>query len=99
MIADGFRADLNGLVDQQVTNLTYLAIGYAHNLGITKIPRELLKQIGLDHAPDDVRNGKIQQNLQAHSSDEMRAFLGCYYLMSMYVQRQKRCNDTHLTRN
>ncbi|TQV93923.1 hypothetical protein V2A60_003920 [Cordyceps javanica] len=51
-------ADLQSLYDQQITNLTYLATGYAHNLGITKIPRELLKQIGMDNAPDDVRAAK-----------------------------------------
>lgn len=79
------RADLQSLYDQQVTNLTYLATGYAHNLGITKIPRELLRQIGMDNAPDDVRATKDINVPKAPSSDEMRAFLGVYYLLSMYV--------------
>ncbi|KAM3557389.1 hypothetical protein MY1884_004543 [Beauveria asiatica] len=69
-------ADLQSLYDQQITNLTYLATGYAHNLGITKIPRELLKQIGMDNAPDDVRAAKDINVPKAPSSDEMRAFLG-----------------------
>lgn len=83
--AHNYRADLQSLYDQQVTNLTYLATGYAHNLGITKIPRELLKQIGMDNAPDDVRATKDINVPKAPSSDEMRAFLGVYYLLSMYV--------------
>ncbi|KAM0668425.1 hypothetical protein ACQRIU_001987 [Beauveria bassiana] len=76
-------ADLQSLYDQQITNLTYLATGYAHNLGITKIPRELLKQIGMDNAPDDVRAAKDINVPKAPSSDEMRAFLGVYYLLSI----------------
>ncbi|KAJ6789416.1 hypothetical protein PWT90_03646 [Aphanocladium album] len=76
-------ADLQSLYDQQITNLTYLATGYAHNLGITKIPRELLKQIGMDNAPDDVRATKDINVPKAPSSDEMRAFLGVYYLLSI----------------
>lgn len=81
------RADLQSLYDQQITNLTYLATGYAHNLGITKIPRELLKQIGMDNAPDDVRATKDINVPKAPSPDEMRAFLGVYYLLSVYVTR------------
>ncbi|OAQ97106.1 hypothetical protein LLEC1_04369, partial [Akanthomyces lecanii] len=80
-------ADLQSLYDQQITNLTYLATGYAHNLGITKIPRELLKQIGMYNAPDDVRATKDINVPKAPSSDEMRAFLGVYYLLSMCFGR------------
>ena len=79
------RADLRSLYDEQVPNLTYLALGYAHNLGITRMPAALLRMIGMDEAPEDVRQSKdhamLRQNM--HSTEEQRAYLGCYCLLSV----------------
>ncbi|KAJ6443369.1 fungal transcriptional regulatory protein [Purpureocillium lavendulum] len=78
-------ADLRSLYDEQITTLTYLALGYAHNLGITRMPPALLRMIGMDEAPEDVRQSKhdamMQQNM--HSTEEQRAYLGCYCLLSV----------------
>ncbi|KAK2593694.1 hypothetical protein QQS21_008602 [Conoideocrella luteorostrata] len=77
-------ADLRTLFDEQITNLTYLALGYAHNLGITKIPKTLLQQIGMDDAPEDVRQTKKDMfTAKMHSVEEQRTFLGCYCLLSV----------------
>lgn len=78
------RADLRTLFDEQITNLTYLALGYAHNLGITKIPPSLLQQIGMDDAPEDLRQTKRDLiPAKMHSIEEQRTFLGCYCLLSV----------------
>ncbi|KID85895.1 hypothetical protein MGU_07004 [Metarhizium guizhouense ARSEF 977] len=77
-------ADLRTLFDEQITNLTYLALGYAHNLGITKIPPSLLQQIGMDDAPEDLRQTKRDLiPTKMHSIEEQRTFLGCYCLLSV----------------
>ncbi|KAK9438673.1 hypothetical protein VB005_06820 [Metarhizium brunneum] len=77
-------ADLRTLFDEQITNLTYLALGYAHNLGITKIPPSLLQQIGMDDAPEDLRQTKRDLiPAKMHSIEEQRTFLGCYCLLSV----------------
>lgn len=78
------RAELGNLYDEQITNLCYLALGYAHNLGITKIPLELLQQMGMDNAPEDVLQTKKESFVaKLHSMDEKRAFLGCFCLISV----------------
>lgn len=59
-----------------------MAVGYAHNLDITKIPRALLRKIGLDDGPEDFKSYKNAET-KTHSADEQRAFLGCYCLASM----------------
>ena len=80
------RGDLEILYDTQITNLTHMAIGYAHNLGITKIPPAILQQIGMDDLPEDVRHHKKQVIAEhMHSLEEQRAFLACYCLISLYV--------------
>jgi hypothetical protein len=67
-----------------MTNLTYLAMGYAHNLSITKLPLGMLHQMGKADAPDDARNAKVAEIMtKAHSLEEQRAYLGCYYVMSL----------------
>lgn len=61
-----------------------MAVGYAHNLDITKIPRALLRKIGLDDVPEDFKSYKNAAVMtKTHSADEQRAFLGCYCLASM----------------
>lgn len=78
------RGDLEILYDTQITNLTHMAIGYAHNLGITKIPPAILQQIGMDDLPEDVRHHKKQVIAEhMHSVEEQRAFLACYCLISL----------------
>lgn len=78
------RADLGGLYDQQITNLTFMAVGYAHNLGITKIPRAMLRKMGIDDIPEDLKSSKTAEMMsKVHSPDEQRTFLGCYCLASV----------------
>ncbi|UNI15690.1 hypothetical protein JDV02_002201 [Purpureocillium takamizusanense] len=78
-------ADLRHLQDEQVTSLTYLALGYAHNLGITRMPPVLLRMIGMDEGPEDVMRSKNQAMMpqSTHSTEEQRAYLGCYCLLSV----------------
>lgn len=65
--------------------MTYLALGFAHNLNVTKIPLGLLQQLGMDNAPEDVRMSKRALWKDAHSAEEQRSFLGCFCLLSAYV--------------
>lgn len=81
-----FRADFGNLKDKKITTLSYLLLGYAHNLGITQIPIPLLRQMGGD-VPEDMRSlktGRFDMS-SLHSAEEQRAFLGCYNLLSGYV--------------
>lgn len=77
-----FRADFKSLYDEQITTMTYLALGFAHNLGVTRIPHAVLKQIGLGDGPEDVRASKESLKQKMHSAEEQRAFLGCYSLLA-----------------
>ncbi|KAH7326350.1 hypothetical protein B0I35DRAFT_132422 [Stachybotrys elegans] len=78
--------------ESAITHLTYLALGYAHNLGLTRIPLSILQQMGLDNIPDDLRHSNLAAIIsRTHSSEDQRALLGCYYLVSM--------NSAHFGRN
>ncbi|KAK7423107.1 hypothetical protein QQX98_001183 [Neonectria punicea] len=69
------------LSDEQVTNLTHLAMGYAHNLGITKT---LLRKVDSNGAtkerPKTANTPTAERN---HSPEELRAFLGCFCILSV----------------
>ena len=68
-----------------MTNLTYLAMGYCHNLALTRIPMALLQQMGMAiDDPADAREAKLASILtKAHSLEEQRTYLGCFYIMAM----------------
>ncbi|KAF7552633.1 hypothetical protein G7046_g7349 [Stylonectria norvegica] len=77
--------------DEQVTNLAYLALGYANNLGITKIPAALIQQAQVGEAPEDAGQAATSHATgKTHSPDEQRALLGLFCILSI--------NSTKFTR-
>lgn len=68
-----------------MTNLTYLAMGYCHNLGLSQIPMALLRQSDKAYeGPAVAREAKMASILiQVHSLEEQRAYLGCFYVMTV----------------
>lgn len=80
------RANLNNLCDERVTTLTYMALGLAHTLGITKIPLPTLQRMGRDKkSAEDIRKGGKgdTRRTKPHSLEEQRAYLGLYSILSM----------------
>ncbi|KAI1416121.1 hypothetical protein F5Y13DRAFT_177722 [Hypoxylon sp. FL1857] len=74
--------------DQRITSLTYLAMGYAHNLAITRPPPTMQQKLILAIHPKDVKEALIGHSFntvleESHTPEEQRAFLGCQYLLSM----------------
>lgn len=83
------RADLQSLCDQKITSLTYLALGCAHTLGITKAPPSVMRQLGRAKPSSDLLEdvqAEKKPKLVArdeHSLEEQRAFLGVYFILTM----------------
>ncbi|OTB01456.1 hypothetical protein M426DRAFT_323472 [Hypoxylon sp. CI-4A] len=74
--------------DQKITYLTYLAMGYAHNLAITRPPPTTQQKMMVAVHPKDAKEAIMGHNLtsvleESHTPEEQRAFLGCQYLLSM----------------
>ncbi|KAH9885196.1 hypothetical protein F4778DRAFT_787371 [Xylariomycetidae sp. FL2044] len=74
-------------MDRQITHLTYLAVGYAHNLRITHQPLTMRK-IKAAANPGETREAMIGWGMNTVIEDqpslaEQRAYLGCYYLLSI----------------
>ncbi|XDG04603.1 hypothetical protein ABKA04_004218 [Annulohypoxylon sp. FPYF3050] len=74
--------------DQRITYLTYLAMGYAHNLGITKPPPTKQQKMMVTVNPKDAKEAIMGNHLntlleESHTPEEQRAFLGCQYLLSL----------------
>ncbi|KAI0842461.1 hypothetical protein F5Y06DRAFT_284609 [Hypoxylon sp. FL0890] len=74
--------------DQRITSLTYLAMGYAHNLAITRPPPTMQQKLLLAINPKDVKEAMLGHSFntvleESHTPEEQRAFLGCQYLLSM----------------
>ncbi|KAM5376864.1 hypothetical protein ACJZ2D_005351 [Fusarium nematophilum] len=79
--------------DGQVTSLEYLALGYAHRLGITQIPPSLLEQIASTNQPETSGfAAKTRVPQTTHSLDEQRALLGLYCILSVTSTKQSRRN-------
>jgi hypothetical protein len=69
-----------------------LATGYAHNIGLTRIPPLIFgkeKFIGEPNDAIEAMYAKDPTVLKAmerlHTPEEQRALLGCYYLASVWV--------------
>ncbi|KAI1372905.1 hypothetical protein F4677DRAFT_431152 [Hypoxylon crocopeplum] len=74
--------------DQKGTYLTYLAMGYAHNLAITRPPPTMSQKMMVAIHPKDIKEALVGHQLttvleESHSAEEQRAFLGCQYLLSI----------------
>ncbi|KAI1136177.1 hypothetical protein F5Y05DRAFT_405463 [Hypoxylon sp. FL0543] len=74
--------------DQRITSLTYLAMGYAHNLAITRPPPTMQQKLILAIRPKDVKEALLGHSFntvleESHTPEEQRAFLGCQYLLSL----------------
>ncbi|KAI1099232.1 hypothetical protein F4804DRAFT_322439 [Jackrogersella minutella] len=74
--------------DQKITYLTYLAMGYAHNLAITRPPPTTQQKMMVAISPGDAKEAIMGNHLtsileESHTPEEQRAFLGCQYLLSM----------------
>ncbi|KAF5650991.1 hypothetical protein F52700_226 [Fusarium sp. NRRL 52700] len=68
--------------NSQATNLAYLALGYAHNLGITQdMP-----------SAQTISSGIFNKEQIASLLEEIRALLGLYCLLSIVSMRQSRRN-------
>ncbi|KAI1875337.1 hypothetical protein JX265_004395 [Neoarthrinium moseri] len=75
-------------LDRYITNLIYLAVGLAHNLGITRLPpscQQKVKQAVGAGDVDEAMRGRALTTVaeEFHTLEEMRAFLGCYYVLSV----------------
>ncbi|KAI1084940.1 hypothetical protein F5B20DRAFT_520336 [Whalleya microplaca] len=91
-------ADHNFFMDQQITHLTYLAIGYGHSLGITRPPRSSNQKLKVATNPKDVKEAMVGQSLttvleESPTPEEQRAFLGCIYLLSLNSSQFGRRNE------
>ncbi|KAI1089299.1 hypothetical protein F5B19DRAFT_380845 [Rostrohypoxylon terebratum] len=74
--------------DQRITYLTYLAMGYAHNLAITRPPPTVQQKMMVTMSPKDAKEAIMGSHLttlldESHTPEEQRAFLGCQYLLSL----------------
>ncbi|KAI2466671.1 hypothetical protein F4781DRAFT_423896 [Annulohypoxylon bovei var. microspora] len=83
--------------DQKITYLTYLSMGYAHNLAITRPPPTTQQKMMVAINPRDAREAIMGINLttileESHTPEEQRAFLGCQYLLSMNASQFGRDN-------
>ncbi|KUI72520.1 hypothetical protein VM1G_08403 [Cytospora mali] len=86
-------ADLSFYMDKQITHLIYLAMGYACNLGLTRMPCT-----STENATDASQSiwcqakRRVPTMQKTHDVDEQRAFLGCYYLQSVNSVQFRRSN-------
>lgn len=74
--------------DQKITYLTYLAMGYAHNIAITRPPPTMQQKMTVVIHPKDAHEAIQAHHLttvleESHTPEEQRAFLGCQYLLSV----------------
>ncbi|OTB16481.1 hypothetical protein K445DRAFT_316754 [Daldinia sp. EC12] len=74
--------------DQKITYLTHLAMGYAHNLAITRPPPTMQQKMTVAANPKDVKEALMGYSItsvleESHTPEERRAFLGCKYLLSV----------------
>ncbi|CAI0653875.1 unnamed protein product, partial [Colletotrichum noveboracense] len=80
-------ADIKYFYDKQITRLVYLALGYAHSIGITRIPLSVLSSTGTAAStaqPDDCFASRMAASMiQHHTSEEQRAFLGLFYVVTV----------------
>lgn len=78
------RAHRSHVGDEQVTNLVHLALGYAHTLGLTKVPFGVLERVEAKSAAQDVREKtQTMERGKTHSVEEQGALLGLYCLLSV----------------
>ncbi|KAI5462689.1 hypothetical protein BGZ63DRAFT_453827 [Mariannaea sp. PMI_226] len=75
--------------DEQVTNLSHFALGYAHNLGLTKIPRQMNSSSGIKDSEKERSSGTTEAG---HSSEEQRALLGLFCIHSVTSAHSPRSN-------
>ncbi|KAJ3529961.1 hypothetical protein NM208_g9531 [Fusarium decemcellulare] len=77
----------------QVTNLTFLALGYAHKMGITQTPASALRRMKSGgQSETSGLTAKTRQPDKAHSLDEQRCLLGLYCTLSVISTKQSRRN-------
>ncbi|KAI0473139.1 hypothetical protein GGR56DRAFT_698122 [Xylariaceae sp. FL0804] len=75
-------------LDRKITQLIYLAVAQAHRLGITRPPPSSIQKVNLAVNPRDVHEvfqGRVLTDVreERHTLEEQRAFLGCFYLLSV----------------
>ncbi|KAF6844818.1 tRNA processing endoribonuclease [Colletotrichum musicola] len=86
-------ADIKYFYDKQITRLVYLALGYAHSLGITRIPLSVLEANGRAAQPDDCFAAKLASSMaQHHTLEEQRAFLGLFCAVTVNSNQFARRN-------
>ncbi|KAI0164548.1 hypothetical protein GGR52DRAFT_582239 [Hypoxylon sp. FL1284] len=74
--------------DQKITYLCYLAMGYAHNIAITRPPPTTKQKMMVVIQPKDAKEALTAHKLktvleESHTSEERRTFLGCKYILSV----------------
>ncbi|KAK2730485.1 tRNA processing endoribonuclease [Colletotrichum kahawae] len=88
-------ADIKYFYDKQITRLVYLALGYAHSIGITRIPLSVLGCTGTANTsqPDDCFASRMAASMtQHHTPEEQRAFLGLFYVVTVNSNQFARRN-------
>ncbi|KAH7193015.1 uncharacterized protein B0J16DRAFT_69261 [Fusarium flagelliforme] len=75
--------------NSQVVNLAYLALGYAHNLGITQDTSLSSTQQSDPKLPDTER---VNRKEDPYSTEKKRTLLGLYCVLSIQSARQSRAN-------
>lgn len=70
--------------DEQVTNLVHLALGYAHTLGLTKMPVGGSEKVEAKSVAQDVlEKTQTTEKGKGHSVEEQSALLGLHCLLSV----------------
>ena len=67
---------------QRITGILHMAMGLVYDLGL-RYPQPIEKQDIITHQMN--RAAEMPLNGGVRTSDEMRAYLGCFMLASMYV--------------
>jgi hypothetical protein len=84
----GPRGGQTFYLDRRITQLVYLAVGLAHSLGITRFPpstgRDVKQAVNPKDIDEAIRGRRLTTVTEVfHTLEEMRAFLGCYYVLSV----------------
>ena len=84
------RGEYQFYLDRQITHLISLAVGYAHNLGLTRSPGAMSHEFRSSTdptAPESAMYLREQRHFEmlqrTHTIEERRVYLGCYFLMSV----------------
>jgi hypothetical protein len=81
------RADTDYYRDEQITILTYTALGLAHTLNISKVPHDTVKLLGKDTLPREHRHAhrkaQASETKGSHTLEEQRTYIGLFCILAL----------------